>query len=148
MTCQTNFLLQFANINHYDERRIMTHDCDYYVPGSVIIRDLGWQDVATRKKYLSAILVYKCIYNQTPNYMSDHLVYASEVHTFSTGNANRGNLYLPQPSTDYYSCGLSTATIEHSCPSVCLSVCPSVCVSVCVCVSVYTMTQKIMVQST
>ena len=23
----------------------------------------------------------------------------------------------------YYSCGLSTATIEYSCPSVCLSVC-------------------------
>ena len=37
-----------------------------------------------------------------------------------------------------YSCGLSTATIEYSCPSmclcvcVCLSVCMSVCVSVCV----------------
>ena len=29
-----------------------------------------------------------------------------------------------------YSCGLSTATIEYSCPS---SVCPSVCVCVCVC---------------
>ena len=27
----------------------------------------------------------------------------------------------------YYSCGLSTATIEYSCPSVCLSVCVSVC---------------------
>ena len=37
-----------------------------------------------------------------------------------------------------YSCGLSTATIEYSSPSVCL----------CVCVSVYTITQKIMVQST
>ena len=32
----------------------------------------------------------------------------------------------------YYSCGLSTATIEYSCPSVCL--CVSFCVCVCVCV--------------
>ena len=32
----------------------------------------------------------------------------------------------------YYSCGLSTATIEYSCPSVCVCVCLSV--SVCVCV--------------
>ena len=39
-----------------------------------------------------------------------------------------------------------TATIEYSCPSVCL--CFSVCVCVCVCVCVYTITQKIMVQST
>ena len=45
-----------------------------------------------------------------------------------------------------YSCGLSTATIEYSCPSVCLCVCLSwclsLCVSMCVCVSVYTITQK------
>ena len=32
--------------------------------------------------------------------------------------------------------GLSTATIEYSCPSVCLCVCLSVCLCVCVCVSV------------
>ena len=38
-----------------------------------------------------------------------------------------------------YSCGLSTAVIEYSCPSVCVlvSVRPSVCLSVCVCVCVY-----------
>ena len=32
----------------------------------------------------------------------------------------------------YYSCGLSTATIEYSCPSLCVYVCLSVCVCVCV----------------
>ena len=44
----------------------------------------------------------------------------------------------------YYSCGLSTATIEYSCRSVCLSVCLGVCVCVCVCVclSVYMITKK------
>ena len=36
-----------------------------------------------------------------------------------------------------YSCGLSTATIEYSCPSVCLCVCLSVCVSVCLSVCVH-----------
>ena len=30
-----------------------------------------------------------------------------------------------------YSCGLTTATIEYSCPSVCVSVCLSVCVCLC-----------------
>ena len=34
-----------------------------------------------------------------------------------------------------YSCGLSTATIEYSCPSVCLSGC--VCLSVCLSVRVH-----------
>ena len=33
-----------------------------------------------------------------------------------------------------YSCGLSTATIEYSCPSVCVCACLSVCLCVCVCV--------------
>ena len=48
----------------------------------------------------------------------------------------------------YYSCGLSTTTIEYSCPSACLCVFVSACLSVCVCVSVYLITKKIMVQST
>ena len=50
----------------------------------------------------------------------------------------------------HYSCGLSTATIEYSCPCFCVCVCVSLCVCVCVClcVSVCTITQKIMVQST
>ena len=33
-------------------------------------------------------------------------------------------------TTINYSCGLSTATIEYSCPSACLCVCLSVCVCV------------------
>ena len=50
----------------------------------------------------------------------------------------------------FYSCGLSTATIEYSVRlSVRLSVCVCVyCVCVSVCLSVYMITQKIMVQST
>ena len=40
-------------------------------------------------------------------------------------------------STVYYSCGLSTATIEYSCPSVCVGVCLCICLSVCVCVCVH-----------
>ena len=52
-------------------------------------------------------------------------------------------------STCYYSCGLSTATIEYSCPSVCVSLCLCCCVFVCVswclavCLSVYTITKQI-----
>ena len=38
----------------------------------------------------------------------------------------------PMGDQYYYSCGLSTATIEYSCPSVCLCVCVCVCLSVCV----------------
>ena len=37
----------------------------------------------------------------------------------------------------HYSCGLSTATIEYSYPSVCVAVCLSVRLSVCVCVCVH-----------
>ena len=45
-----------------------------------------------------------------------------------------------ETSWSYYSCSLSTATIEYSCPSVCLSVC--VCVSVCLCVCVHDNSKK------
>ena len=49
---------------------------------------------------------------------------------------DRLDAYLDEFSYQhYYSCGLSTATIEYSCPSVCLCVCVwlSVCVCVCLC---------------
>ena len=46
--------------------------------------------------------------------------------------------FLKSCLLNFYSCGLSTATIEYSSLSVCLSVC----------LSVYTITQKIMVQLT
>ena len=43
-------------------------------------------------------------------------------------------------ANDYcYSPFIITATIEYSCPSVCLSVC---CLSVCLCLSVYTISPK------
>ena len=43
---------------------------------------------------------------------------------------------------DFYSCGLSSATIEYSCPSVCLSVCLCVCLGVCVSVCVHNNSEK------
>ena len=47
-------------------------------------------------------------------------------------------IFLVLSTTSYfYSCGLSTATIEYSCPSVCVCVCVWVCVCVCVCVCVH-----------
>ena len=50
-----------------------------------------------------------------------------------------GNIMMMQPNVvllPFYlhSCGLSTATIEYSCPSACLSVCVSFRLCVCVCV--------------
>ena len=41
---------------------------------------------------------------------------------------------LHKPVKGYYSCSLSTATIQYSCPSVCLSLCVCVCLCVSVCV--------------
>ena len=46
-------------------------------------------------------------------------------------------LFATNPVLSYYSCGLSIATIEYSCPSACLRVCVSACLSICVCVYVH-----------
>ena len=66
-------------------------------------------------------------------------------HIFWFGDSKTRPGLASRPSETFmyfFSCGLSTATIEYSSPSVC----PSFCVYICV--SVYTITQKIMVQST
>ena len=48
-----------------------------------------------------------------------------------------GRLCYNGLNNNYYSCGLSTATIEYSSLSVCLSVCLSVLLSVCLSVCVH-----------
>ena len=56
----------------------------------------------------------------------------SNLYSFPTFVTSWDNLYI-LALNHHYSCGLSTATMKYSCPSVCLRVFLSVCVCVLVC---------------
>ena len=59
-----------------------------------------------------ALILYLCLY--------------LDLSLFRSTSVTKYGFYCFIPI--YYSCGLSTATIKYSCPSVCLFVCVSVCV--------------------
>ena len=48
-------------IQHLQNRmaRIISGNFDYTVPGITFVKDLGWQDISARKRYLTSILMYQ-----------------------------------------------------------------------------------------
>ena len=51
--------------------------------------------------------MFKCSNNTAPNNLCDMFTYVSDVHNVNTRTTNNGNLYVPQPSTSYYTKSLS-----------------------------------------
>ena len=82
--------------------RIMSRNFNYNIPGISVVRDLGWQDIMTRKRYLTSVLTYKCLNGLAPNYLCDAFTYCGDVHNYCTRGSNRRNLYVPQPNLEYF----------------------------------------------
>ena len=87
--------------------RICTGYFDHNISSLVLIRQLRWLTVKERRDFLTAVLMFKCTNNTAPNYLCDMFTYVSDVHNVNTRNTNNGNLYVPQPSTSYYTKSLS-----------------------------------------
>ena len=67
----------------------------------VYCHKLGWQTVLERREFLTGILMFKCIFNLAPFYLSDNITYVSQIHDHQTRNCANDNLYVPQPRTEY-----------------------------------------------
>ena len=53
---------------------------DFRTPSVDMFRDLGWQSIENRVKYNKAILTYKALHDQTPEYVSKLLKPVSQTH--------------------------------------------------------------------
>ena len=53
---------------------------DFRTPSVGMFRDLGWQSIENRLKYNKAILTYKALHDQTPEYVSKLLKPVSQTH--------------------------------------------------------------------
>ena len=49
---------------------------------------LNWVDLATHKRLHKYILVFKCLNNLIPVYLSDYFVRNHSIHTFNTRSKN------------------------------------------------------------
>ena len=82
--------------------RIMTGNFDYNIPGLRIVKELGWLNVYERKIYLTSLLMYKCVNGIAPNYLSDRLVFADEIHEHHTRQVSDNAIYVPHAQTQYF----------------------------------------------
>ena len=55
-----------------------------------------------QKEFLTCILMYKCVNNSAPFYLSDDILYANQVHNYMTRNVANDDLYIPQARTEYF----------------------------------------------
>ena len=56
---------------------------------------LGWVDLETQRKAHKCILVFKCLNNLAPSYLSDYFIRNCNVHSYNT--RKRNDMHLPKP---------------------------------------------------
>ena len=59
-----------------------------------MFKELGWLSVADRLKFNKAVLIYRALNNQTPEYISKLLKPMSEVHTLNLRSSENGSLFV------------------------------------------------------
>ena len=69
---------------------------------SKMISDLSWMNIEQRLFYFTAILMFKCLNNLAPEYLSNLLKYTHELHPHNTRHASNWNLNIPKPKTSTF----------------------------------------------
>ena len=69
---------------------------------SKMISDLSWMNIEQRLFYFTAILMFKCLNNLAPEYLSNSLKYTHELHPHNTRHASNLNLNIPKPKTSTF----------------------------------------------
>ena len=60
-----------------------------------MFRDLGWQSIENRLMYNKAILTYKALNNETPEYVSKLLKPVSQTYGLNLRSSQNGDLHVP-----------------------------------------------------
>ena len=84
-----------------------------------VLKELGWDNLETRRQKLEAEMVYKSLNGLAPNYLSSRFIQKSDVITAYNLRDSDGKLAIPLPRTNYYknSFGYSGAVLWNSLPS-------------------------------
>ena len=81
--------------------RIISNDFDYDHSGITVVKQLGLLTVLEHRDYLILIRHFKCLNDLAPHYLSDSLVYVSDVHNRVTRQTYIGDLYVFNATTAY-----------------------------------------------
>jgi hypothetical protein len=76
--------------------RIVTGNFDYInVRGIDLVHSLGWMNVKQRCNYFRNILMYKCLNNLAPVYLSDNIVLNRDISIRDTRNSSNMSVHVP-----------------------------------------------------
>ena len=57
--------------------------------------------IFTRVKYFQAVLMYKCMNGQAPEYLSEKFISCKDVYNYSLRSASSGCLHIPRPNSEF-----------------------------------------------
>jgi len=73
---------------------------------AILHDELHWMDVRERIEYKLGVMMYRCLHGQTPCYLADHLIPASDAapRRGRLRSANRNCLIVPRSRLSTYGC--------------------------------------------
>ena len=80
---------------------VLTNTC-YDADANQLLKELGWDNLETRRQKLKAEMVYKSLNGFAPNYLSSRFNQRSDVITAYNLRDSDGKLAIPLPRTNYY----------------------------------------------
>ena len=78
--------------------RIITHS-NYDTRSKDILNNLGWKDLAERRRHQLATIMFKTMNGQVPQYISQLFTKTSDIHAYSLRHSG-DSLFIPRPNTE------------------------------------------------
>ena len=87
--------------------RIISGNMNYIdFRGDDIMREVGIQDVTTRRHYFLATMMYKIVNNLAPAHLCNKFTYTREAHDVNTRAAGSDTLQIPDVHSEKFRCSL------------------------------------------
>ena len=87
-------------------------------PSADLFAELRWMAFPERVKYQKAVLMYKTLHGQAPEYLANSFTFNSDIHQRQLRSSSMPQLYTPRPRTELFrkSFKYSGANIWNSLP--------------------------------
>ena len=99
--CPKVYINQIQRLQNRSVRAVLGN-FDYSVSSTNLIQKLGWMNINQRYIYFTCIMVFKCLHNMAPQYLSSKMNYIKDLQPYNTRNTNSMNLLVPHPNTEIF----------------------------------------------
>lgn len=76
--------------------RIILGNFSHEVSGTDLVKELDWFNVQERRRYFTALTVFKSIKGPSPHYMQDFFTFTEELNDRVTRSSEVGDMYVPR----------------------------------------------------